>query len=71
MVCYRVECRWVVFGEGGVCVLAVEALLEAINPDLLAEEWKRKGDGHGFPVKSSGVGDAPAVGKLGEVDGVG
>lgn len=56
MVCYGVECRWVVFGEGGVCVLAVEALLEAID--------------HGFPVESPGVGDAAAVGKLGEVDSV-
>ncbi len=54
-----------------MCILAMEALLEAINPELLAGDWKRKGDRHGFPVESSGVGDAAAVGKLGEVDGVG
>ena len=33
---YGVERRWVEFGEGGVCVLAVKALLEAVDPKLLA-----------------------------------
>lgn len=43
MVCYGVEFRWVVFGEGGVCVLAVEALLEAIDPELLAGGVEEEG----------------------------
>lgn len=43
MVCYGVECRWVEFGEGGVSVLAVEALLEAIDPELLAGEVEQEG----------------------------
>jgi hypothetical protein len=68
---YGVERRWIEFGEGGMCVLAVKALLEAVDPELLAGGRKRNGDGHGFPVKSPGVRDAAAVGKLGEVDGVG
>ena len=40
VVCYGVKFWWVVFGEGGVCVLAVEALLEAVNPELLAGNVK-------------------------------
>jgi hypothetical protein len=43
VVCYGVKCGWVEFGEGGVCVLAVEALLKAIDPELLAGTVKEEG----------------------------
>ena len=35
VVCYGVEGGWVVFGEGWVGVLAVEAFLESIDPGML------------------------------------
>jgi hypothetical protein len=40
---YGVERRWVEFGEGGVCVLAVKALLEAVDPELLAGGVEEEG----------------------------
>lgn len=43
VVCDAVEGRWVEFGEGRVGVLAVQALLEAIDPGLLV--GVEKGDG--------------------------
>lgn len=57
MVGDRVECRWIIFREGGVCVLAVETFLEAID--------------HCFPVEATFIRDAAAMRELGEIDGVG
>jgi hypothetical protein len=42
VVCDAIEGGWVEFGKGGMGVLAVQAFLEAIDPELLA--GKEKGD---------------------------
>jgi hypothetical protein len=55
-----------------MCVLAVQAFLEAIDPGMSA--WAKKDGGkhgHSLPVEPPGIRDAAAMGKLGEVDGVG
>jgi len=71
VVCYTVECGWVVFAEGWMRVLAVQAFLETVDPEMLGLVGKAKGDEHGFPVEAPCVGDAAAVGQLSEVYSIG
>ena len=40
---YGVEGWWVEFGECGVGVLAVKALLEAVDPESVSRIWEKKG----------------------------
>lgn len=56
MIRYGVECRWVEFGESGVCVLAVETFLKAIDPRHVRgrrDETKVGVGLHCFPVEAT------------------
>lgn len=56
MVRHRVESWRVVFGKGGVGVLAMQTLLEAVD--------------HRLPVEATFIRDAAAMRELGEINGV-
>ena len=56
MVRHRVESWWVVLGKGGVSVLAVQTLLEAVDPMVCelegGQEWGRV-NLHRLPVEAT------------------
>jgi hypothetical protein len=69
---HGVEGRWVVFGERRVGVLAVEALLVAINPIVISfiprKSEQRRLALHGLPIEPSRIADRASVRKFSEVD---
>ena len=73
MVRHRVESWRVVFGKGGVGVLAMQTLLEAVDPVVCeleeGQEWGGR-DLHRLPVEATFVRDAAAMRELGEINGV-